>query len=276
MEKNAVLQRVHELELKIALEIRRICEKHHIPYFLTAGTLLGAIRHGGFIPWDDDMDIGMLRSDYDRFLRACQEELGDAYFLQTWDTDPEYPFSFAKIRLNGTHFVEGFSQAGTMHDGIFVDIFPFDSAPDEKIARKLQGYKYFLCKRLLWIKKGLGTNMKSPFSQAVKYYLFRFLSCFFSYRHLKAYFQKVQTKYNHLHTQKIVTDGSYPYSRESIDRCWAEHLTTVSFEGEEFTTYQDWEAYLRTFYGDYMQLPPEDKRNRHLLLNVDFGPYAQE
>ena len=83
------LSRVHELELVIAEEIKRICTKHHISYFMIAGTLLGAVRHGGFIPWDEDMDFGMTRKNFERFVRVCQKELDSSkFFLQTMETDP--------------------------------------------------------------------------------------------------------------------------------------------------------------------------------------------
>ena len=91
------LSKIHSLQIKIALEIKRICEKNGLPYFIIAGTLLGAVRHGGFIPWDDDMDFGLLREDYEKFIEACKTDLSDEFFLHTWDTDPEYPFSYAKI-----------------------------------------------------------------------------------------------------------------------------------------------------------------------------------
>ena len=95
------LQKLHALELEIAAEMKRICEKHRIRYFMIAGTLLGAVRHGGFIPWDEDMDFGMLRADFERFVSVCADELDrEKYFLQTGDSDPGYTYAFAKIRLN--------------------------------------------------------------------------------------------------------------------------------------------------------------------------------
>lgn len=266
--------KLHLLELEIAREIKRICEKNNIKYFLTAGSVLGAIRHGGFIPWDDDMDIGMLRKDYERFLVTCKTDLDDRFFLQTWDTDPEYPFSYAKLRLKGTRFVEKFTKDSGMYDGLFVDVFPYDNVPDSKILQKIQGLKYFMCKRILWIKKGLGTNMlQDSKEQMFRYYLFLIFSKFFNYKRTKEYFRKVQTKYNNRVTQKVVTDGSYSYVKESILSRWAEQLEPVKFETEEFLTYKDRIEYLTYFYGDYLKLPPVEKRNGHSSVCIDFGPY---
>lgn len=274
MGKTGQLEKIHSLELKIASEVKRICEKHGINYFMTAGTLLGAVRHGGFIPWDEDMDFGMLREDYERFIRICETELDSRFFLQTWDTDPEYPFSYSKVRLNGTHFVEGFSEKAKMHDGLFIDIFPFDNVPDDPKERKRQAKRYFFCKRLLWMKKKMGSNMKEgSLSQKVKYYGFKGLSMFGRYETIKQYYQRIQTKYNDRSTQKVVTDGSYSYEKESIERRWVTHLEPVKFETEYFLSYQERIEYLTYFYGDYMKLPPEEKRNRHLVRKVDFGPY---
>lgn len=267
------LDKIHKLELMIALEIKKICEKHNIRYFLTAGTLLGAVRHKGFIPWDDDMDIGMLREDYEKFLEVCKAELDKKYFLQTWDTDPDYPFSYAKIRLKNTRFVEAFSSKGEKENGIFVDIFPFDAVPDSKIKRKIQGKKYFLCKRLLWIKKGYGENIKENKKKQIKYNLFLLVSHFFNYNLLKKYFHKTQIKYNHINTEKVAADGSYAYKKESIKREWTQKLEYVGFEAEKFLSFKNREEYLTYFYGDYNQLPPLDQRDRHMLLDVDYGPY---
>ena len=270
------IEKLHSLELKIAIEIRRICEKNNIPYFITAGTLLGSVRHGGFIPWDDDMDIGMLRSDYERFLKACKTDLdNNTYYLQNWDTDNDYPFSFSKIRLKGTHIVESFSEnSDDKKNGIFVDIFPFDNVPDKIIKQKIQAKKYFICKRLLWIKKGMGKNMKKhSFKHKSKYYLFKTFSMLFEYENIKRYFKQTQIRYNNLHTEKVVTDGSYTYDKESILRDWVINLEPIKFENESFLAFKAHDEYLKHFYGDYMKLPPEDKRNRHDVKNINFGKY---
>lgn len=266
--------KIHSLELEIAKEIKRICAKNNIKYFLTAGSVLGAVRHGGFIPWDDDMDIGMLRKDYECFMEACKTDLDNRFFLQTWDNDPGYPFSYAKLRLNGTCFIEEFSESTGMHTGLFVDIFPYDNVPDLKILQKIQGLKYYVCKRMLWIKKGFGKNMlrQSP-KQKIKYILFFLLAKLFNYEHTKNYFKKLQVKYNDCKTQKIVTDGSYSYKKESILSRWTEELENVKFETEEFLTYKERAEYLTYFYGDYMRFPPIEKRQGHLSVQIDFGSY---
>ena len=113
--------------LEILVEIHRICVENNITYWLEAGTLLGAIRHKGFIPWDDDCDISMPRKDYERFLQIAQEKLPETMFLQTKETDKEYPLPWAKIRKNGTLLIEtGETGEEKYHHGIFVDIFPYD------------------------------------------------------------------------------------------------------------------------------------------------------
>ena len=139
------LLRVHELELVIAEEIKRLCTKHHISYFMIAGTLLGAVRHGGFIPWDEDMDFGMTRKNYDRFVRICQKELDSSrFFLQTMETDPGYTYAFAKIRLLGTVFTEALAKDSKAANGIFVDIFPFDHVPKNRLCEKLHERERYL------------------------------------------------------------------------------------------------------------------------------------
>ena len=142
---------VQRVELDILIKVARLCEERGLTYFIESGTALGAVRHGGFIPWDDDIDIGMPRQDYEKFLDIAQKELGDEYFVQTRETDPNAPFSFAKVRKNGTTFIEWNKRNIKMHHGIYIDIFPYDGLPidglDEHIDKclklnKLQFKKY--------------------------------------------------------------------------------------------------------------------------------------
>ena len=109
MDNNETLQKMHRLHLVLADEVKRICEKHSIEYFMLAGTLLGAIRHKGFIPWDDDMDFGMTRNNFEKFLLVAEKELdAKKFYLQTDRKDRFYTFNFAKLRLNGTKVIEEF------------------------------------------------------------------------------------------------------------------------------------------------------------------------
>lgn len=132
------LEKLHEVLYEILAEVVRICTKHDIPYFVIGGTAIGALYDKAILPWDDDIDIGMKRDDYERFLRVAPEELGDAYFLSWLGTDPHTPYHFAKVKKNNTLFVEDNFKTVPMHQGIFVDIFPFDRIPDNRCLRRIQ------------------------------------------------------------------------------------------------------------------------------------------
>ena len=126
------LKAIQKIEFEILCKFADICDKHEFRYFLDAGTLLGAVRHKGFIPWDDDIDVGMPRKDYDEFIKIGQRELGELYFLQTKETDPKAPFSFAKVRKQGTEFIEWNKRHIKMNHGIFIDVFPYDLLPESE------------------------------------------------------------------------------------------------------------------------------------------------
>ncbi|MGN0334344.1 MAG: phosphorylcholine transferase LicD [Lachnospiraceae bacterium] len=272
MNNDDILVKMHSLHLVLAEELKRICEKHHIRYFMIAGTLLGAVRHKGFIPWDDDMDFGMLREDYDRFVKICGEELDkEVFYLQTSDTDRYYTFNFVKLRLKGTRVLEEFSSKTNTDQGIYIDIFPIDHVSDNPLMAAVQYKSFWFFRNLLWVKCGYGEEERK---KQLSYKVARFLSGFFTISFLKKMKYRTITCCMGRRTKKVVTsDGTYGLKKETLSAEWVENLATYEFEHCQYPGIADYDAYLSYFYGDYMKLPPESKRDHHKRLMVDFGDY---
>lgn len=263
------IRRLRKLELKIALEIQRVCEKNGLRCFLAFGTLLGAVRHGGFIPWDDDMDMSMLREDYDKFAEACKTDLGPEFLWQSWDTDPSYPFPAGKVRLRGTHATEQMAPEG-LEDGIYVDVFPLDAVAEEAWARRVQGWWYYFGKRLLWMKKGYGKCIRDEsFLQRLKFDIAAAFVRFVPYAWLRRRVERELMRYNGLPTRQVAT-----YSKDPVERSWVDDLVPISFEGKRFMAFRAYDAYLKRLFGDYMKFPPKKERHGHNFLHLDFGPYG--
>lgn len=132
------LKQLHTVLYEILEEVVRVCSQLEIPFFMIGGSAIGVYYWNGIIPWDDDIDIGMTRKDYDNFLREAPKYLRKDFFLQWVDTDPHVPFYFAKVRKNNTKFVESAYKSINMHHGLYVDIFPFDKVPDNTFLQKSQ------------------------------------------------------------------------------------------------------------------------------------------
>jgi len=267
-----LLNDIHNIQLEMALEVKRICDKYNIKYSIIAGTLLGAVRHKGFIPWDDDLDIGMLREEYDRFIEVCKKELDDKYFLQTWDTDKDFPLPIAKLRKNGTRYVEKNSSKSNHHKGIYIDIFPFDNVPESTIKRKVQNIVTYILKRMLLIKKNYILWEDNEKLKRIIYKIVFIVSSLFPDYLIKDTLYRVMTMYNDRKTNKVVTfGGAYGYNKETINRQWLENNKPIIFENVEFSAPCDYEGYLTYLYRDYMTPPPENKRyNRHNIIEVRF------
>lgn len=147
------LARLQTVLYEILARVAEVCQRHGLHYFVTGGTAIGAYFWDSILPWDDDVDVGMPREDYERFLSIAQKELGDGYFVQTTDTDPHSLFYFAKVRKNGTAFEEWDFRHVQMHQGIYVDIFPFDRIPRKAWKERLQNQVANLLNGLLIAKE---------------------------------------------------------------------------------------------------------------------------
>ena len=136
-----VLKKLHDLQLEMLQDLEKICDKYNLKYFAVFGTALGAVRHNGFIPWDDDMDVGMLRKDYEIFIRVVEKEMGDKYQIMTPEIDKNYACCVTKFQRKGTKFVSYLSDKLNCDQCIFIDVFPFDYIAPTKRKEKAQQLK---------------------------------------------------------------------------------------------------------------------------------------
>lgn len=261
---NKTLTKLHLVEVEILDEIVRICEKNKINYFLIGGTLLGAKRHDGFIPWDDDIDIGMLRSDYDKFIEICDNELNDEYYLDCIETNNDFHLPFAKIRKKNTLIDEQAIAHLNIKKGIFVDIFPFDNT--NKAEGFLFKFRSFLIRSIvetIFLKKKISKKSRHPLMVGI---LLPFSNKFLMI------IQKKIMKINRNNSSKYITNyvGTYSCLKESFERKEAFPLKKISFEGKNYNCFKNPEKYLTNIYGDYMKLPPVEKRVNHNAVEISF------
>ena len=130
------LQKMQEVEIDLFKAFIEVCQKLQLKYYLLGGTLLGAVRHKGFIPWDDDIDVGMPRKDYEIFIQKAQDLLPEHYFVQTLYSEPTIPYNFCKIRNSNTTFVEYSIKKLNINHGVYIDVFPLDGYPNDKKEQK--------------------------------------------------------------------------------------------------------------------------------------------
>ncbi len=242
-------------QLAILKEIDRICRKHGLTYWLDGGTLLGAVRHGGFIPWDDDIDIAMPLGDMKRFVEVAPSELSSDLVLQTPENYPECKEPITKVRDLNSFYVEFADDFSANYPkGLFVDIFPFIDYPSVSRA---------------WIKKVTrGICVSSAILHTKHYYSWRSLANFFYFGlknivlrglwKLSEWFCKKGT-----YTSNILVNNGYGIMHRK-DVIYP--VSTIQFEGVEFLAPANPDVYLKDLYQDYMQIPPVEKRKIHAIF----------
>ena len=264
------LQEQKDVALDVLCKIDQICRRNGITYSLAYGTLLGAVRHGGFIPWDDDIDIMMPREDYLKFIAYCQEHETD-FALASYYTDPAYGYIFSKACDRKTVVIPG--NMKWQKDGIQVDIFPIENLGADMETAKKRFYKKRFQRELLvaWNWKRYEKNPRKSFLYNTAKFVFFLLSRFVSNRPLAI---AIERYYSAFKTEKStfvgIVCGAYR-SREIMSASIYENYMDITFEGKEFRAILKYDEYLKTIYGDYMQLPPEDKRVTH----HDFNAYRK-
>ena len=260
------LKKLQDTELDILCEIDRICIKNHIQYFIMYGTLLGAVRHKGFIPWDDDIDIAMPREDYIKFLNVVNNELKEKYILDFITTNKDYYLSYPKIKNKNTVFQEKSSINYKGNKGIWVDIFPFDNYTTDKksILFKLK-YRFILLFKAIMIKKTLKLYLgRCDF-------LYKILSSIFNNKFIVKLIERLSINRNNsdyiLHYDNNSEIQKTPIFRKKD----IFPLKKIEFCGKKFYAPRDCDKILTQSYGsDYMKLPPVEKRVTHNPLKIVF------
>lgn len=266
-------------------EVERICTKNDIEYFIIAGTLLGAVRHQGFIPWDDDVDFGLTRPNYDKLMSLLPTELGEDYYYINGEVSNVFPLINTRVMKKGTSFVEEPFKDLEMDTplGVFVDVFPYDNVAEKPFQRKLQVFEAsFLCK-LLILKQ-----ISCPFLRIYgwKAKLVRFACRFIHYallifrvprKVIVSRARKVFTRYNSVNTEMITNFTDTNPLEGQMSYSTLRPIKKIMFEGMPVPGLNDNEAYLRTMYGEtFMQLPPVAERKMHKPSILELGNTAEE
>lgn len=258
------LRRLQLTELELLEEVDRICKKCDIHYNIIAGTLLGAVRHGGFIPWDDDADVALLRSEYEKFRKACETELDtERFYFQDHEVTPGYRWGYGKLRRKDTLFLREHQEHMPYEQGVFIDVFPLDYVPDGKFLRALTNFKCFVYRKFFWSEVGRIAD-KSGFKRLV----FGMMSKV-SEKKLKSSFNRYITKRNKKKTDwvRILTFPT-PNKEYGYRTCWYEESVDTVFEGVTFQGIKDYDGYLSFKFGNYMELPPEGQRKVHPVSDI--------
>ena len=260
-----MLRSVQLTELEILIEVDRICRKLDISYNIIAGTMLGAVRHGGFIPWDDDADVAMLRDEYERFREACRTELDESrfYFQEMRDTEG-YRWGYGKIRRKDTLFLRQYQEDMPYEQGVFVDIFPLDAVPDKWALRAVKNLECYCVRKFLWSKIG-----KKADGSALKRAVFSAMDMV-PLKAVSAYYMNMVSRAGKLKGSAWVRILMFPTpNREyGYKRKWYTGYEDIEFEGVTFRGVVDPDDYLSFKFGEYMALPPESERKAHPVSDI--------
>ena len=268
-------------QLDLIKEIDKVCTVLGITYYLIGGTLLGAIRHGGFIPWDTDMDIALKREDYEKLRKYWENNENSKFFFQHYENEKNHLSPHAILKLKGTRIFfknRNSEKYVPKYSGLFLDIFPLDEPPCDKKSQEKQAKAIRLIEQIIELKAAFTYNNTGKMKLFAKK-LIQFLLFPFSLHFLQKKLDGVMQKYNGSGSGYLVSMAShYSYWKQLMPADIYGEPVKVSYEGLLLSAPAEIDEYLKRIYGDYMKLPPENKRSNEMenILNVDYGEYYEE
>lgn len=259
------LRKLQLTEFEILEEVDRICRKHKIHYNIIAGTLLGAIRHGGFIPWDDDLDVAFLRPEYERFRQVVKTELDKSrFYFQDHRRTKGYRWGYGKLRRKNTLFLREHQEHMPYKQGVCIDIFPLDGVPDNYLLRSLQNFQCFCMRKVLWSKVGQFAD-----KSCWKRWWYKLLAKIPEKR-IWDYYGAMVVHANRRKSRMVrILMFPTPNQEYGYYRCWYENSTDTLFEGKNFQGIKDYDSYLSFKFGNYRELPPMEKRKIHPVSRIE-------
>ncbi len=244
-------EELKKIQVEILDDVVMFCQRHELRYFLAYGTLLGAVRHNGYIPWDDDIDIHMPRPDYEKFIELYNKEQ-DCNRVVSPEIDKRYRTAFAKVYRKGTVVREFHFKPDVF--GVYIDIFPLDGLKDRKQAQRCGEIR-----RYMHVKNSVFTSGMTLLRK-MRLAVTKTILLPFSINALQRRIKSIATECNYSKCEYVYSSYSRLAAKEQFPREMFDNYRTVVFEGKEYRAPQDYDLYLHTLYGDYMKLPPEDKR----------------
>lgn len=254
-----VLRKIQMIQLEMLEEVDRICRKCGIKYNIIAGTLLGAVRNGGYIPWDDDADVAFLRPEYEIFRIAVKSELDTTrFYFQDYRRTEGYRWGYGKLRRKNTLFLREHQEHMPYRQGIFIDLFPLDGVPDNYILRSIRNFECFCVRKALWSKVGQIADKRFLIRQWYK------LLAKIPEDIIWRYYHRMVRNASKKRTRMVrILTFPTPNNEWGYLRCWYENSMDIEFEGKTFRGIKDFDSYLSFKFGDYMILPPAEKRKTH-------------
>lgn len=258
------LRQLQLIQLEMLIEVDRVCKKCGIKYNIIAGTLLGAIRHGGYIPWDDDADVALLRPEYEKFREACKTQLDKSrFYFQDNRNTKGYRWGYGKLRRKNTLFLREYQEHMPYEQGVFIDVFPLDNAPDNYILRSMQNFECFCVRKILWSK--VGKIAERNFWKRQVYKLLDKIPEQEVFRH----YYRMMRHANKQKTRMVrILMFPTPNNEYGYYRNWYENSVDTMFEGVVFQGIKDYDSYLSFKFGDYMKLPPIKERKVHPVVEI--------